>query len=144
MNNSVQLAPYLHFNGNCEEAMNFYQSVFGGKLDVRPFANYPAAPTPEDYKQKVMHSSLDGDLVSFMASDSAPGMTVDFGTNVTLSLAGTDEATLTKYFNGLAEGGNVTMALSKQMWGDTFGMITDKFGVHWMVNISSSETPAQA
>ena len=78
--------------------------------------------------------AVTSDIV-LMASDTMPGMEHDPGSNVHLSLIGPDEQTLTGYFNSLAAGGAVTMPLEKQFWGDAFGMCTDKFGIHWMVNV---------
>lgn len=119
--------------------MNFYKSVMGGDLHISRFSEANDPSTPEDYKNKVMHSTLTNDVLTFMASDTRPGASVNFGDSVSLSLAGTDEALLTKYFNGLSEGGNVTMPLAKQFWGDTFGTFADKFGINWMVNISAAK-----
>jgi PhnB protein len=138
MDNPIQLSPYLNFNGNCEEAMQFYNGIFGGKLDISRFGDFDSQmPVPDNYKTKVMHSYLGGEHVSFMASDSPPNVTPTVGNNVQLSISGGDGETLTKYFNALAEGGTITVALDKQAWGDTFGMLTDKFGIYWMVNISA-------
>lgn len=142
---TIELSPYLHFNGNCQEALEFYESVFGGELTISRFSDFPSpdgSEIPSDYQDKVMHSTLAGEHVTFMASDAPPGMQGTVGDNVSLSLAGTDQAVLTKYFEGLSAGGTVTVPLSKQVWGDTFGMLTDKFGVHWMVNISAAPQKA--
>jgi PhnB protein len=139
MNDHSLLSPYLNFNGNCAEAMQFYQSIFGGKLDMQRFGDTPEMPVPEAQKDKVIHATLTNDVLSFMASDGRPDQPVIFGDSVHMSLAGKDEVMLTKYFNGLAEGGKIDMPLAKQFWGDIFGMVTDKFGIHWMVNISSGE-----
>ena len=137
MNQQCQLSPYLNFSGNCEEAMNFYHSVLGGDVHFSRFSDMPDPSLPDDYKDKIMHATLTNDLMNLMASDTRPGASVNFGDSVHLSLAGKDEELLTKYFNGLSAGGTVTMPLAKQFWGDTFGMFTDKFGIHWMVNISA-------
>lgn len=72
------------------------------------------------------------------ASDGMPDRPVNFGTSISISIAGTDEVQLTAFFTGLSDGGSVTMPLAKQIWGDSFGMCTDKFGIHWMVNISAA------
>lgn len=138
--NTSQLSPYLHFNGNCEEAMNFYKSVLGGELEINRFSEFasPDMPVSEDQKNSVMHSTLKNDGLSFMASDGMRDHALAIGENVSISIAGTDEAKLTEYFNGLSAGGKVTMPLAKQVWGDSFGMFTDKFGIHWMINISSA------
>jgi len=137
---ATQLAPYLNFNGNCGEAMQFYQSVLGGHLHVQTFGESPA-PVADEHKDRVMHAELHNDDLAFMASDGEPSSQVQFGNNINMSLMGSDEATLKRYFEGLSQGGQVTMPLAKQFWGDTFGMVTDKFGVNWMVNISSEQSP---
>ncbi len=134
---SITLAPYLNFNGNCKEAMEFYHSVLGGKLDMQKFSDTPEMKVSEAQKDMVIHATLTNETISFMASDGQPEHPITFGNSVHLSLMGSDEATLTKYFNMLSAGGTVDMPMAKQFWGDTFGMLTDKFGIHWMVNISS-------
>ena len=132
------IQPYLNFNGDCEEAMKFYQSVLGGKLDISRFKDFasPDMPMPKEAENKVMHATLVSDKMTFMASDGAPDSKVVFGDSVHMSVAGSDEAQLTKVFEGLSAGGKIVMPLAKQVWGDKFGMFTDKFGIHWMVNIS--------
>ncbi len=131
------LSPYLNFNGNCAEAMTFYQSVLGGKLDMQKFGDAPGMQVPEAQKNNVIHVTLTNDYLTFMASDGRPEQPVMFGDSVHMSLGGNDEAMLTKVFNALSTGGKVDMPLAKQFWGDTFGMVTDRFGIHWMVNISA-------
>jgi PhnB protein len=132
------LSPYLNFNGNCAEAMKFYQSVFGGDLQLQTFGD-SGMPTPEEHKNRIIHATLKSEHLTFMASDGRPEQPVIFGDSVNLSLAGNDAELLTKYFNGLSEGGKITMPLAKQFWGDTFGMLTDKFGINWMANIGTSQ-----
>ena len=85
----------------------------------------------------IVHAALETDSLSLMASDTHPDEPPSVGNNVHLSLTGQDANKLTEIFKGLSQGGNVDMPLAKQFWGDTFGMVTDKFGVHWMVNIAS-------
>jgi PhnB protein len=140
--NTSQLSPYLNFNGNCEEAMRFYQSVLGGELDIRHFGDFasPEMPADDATKDNVMHASLNNGTLSFMASDGMPERPVVFGDSISMSVSGTDETQLTGFFTGLSEGGTVTMPLAKQVWGDMFGMLTDKYGIHWMVNIGSGAT----
>jgi len=140
--NTIRLSPYLAFNGNCREAMEFYQSVLGGELEVSTFRDFASTQTPQEYQDNIMHSTLKSDTLELMASDGAPGTPVIFGDSVSISLAGKDEAQLTTFFNGLSAGGTITMPLEKQVWGDKFGMCTDKFGIHWMVNISSGSPAA--
>lgn len=130
------LFPYLTFAGTCKEAMTFYQSCMGGTLKMQTFGEAPMPSGPKD-KDRIMHASLENDRLSFMASDSMPGGNVVVGDNVNLSITGTDEAKLKDMFEKLSAGGTVTMPLAKQFWGDVFGMFTDKFGIHWMVNIGA-------
>ncbi|HVQ44470.1 MAG TPA: VOC family protein [Candidatus Saccharimonadia bacterium] len=132
---SVKLNPYLTFNGNTKEVMEFYHTVFGGKLDLSTFGDFPNPP--EGYADKIMHAALTSDDLTIMASEGMPGGTVNFGDNVSLSLSGDDHEKLTGYFKALSEDGHVTMPLEKQMWGDVFGMLKDKYGINWLVNIDS-------
>jgi PhnB protein len=132
----VKLSPYLNFRGNTREAMEFYQSVFGGKLNMQTFQDFHAAQDPSE-DHLVMHSALEGDHgVVFMAADVPNRMAFNSGSNFSMSLTGDDEALLRGYFEKLADGGTVTMPLEKAVWGDTFGMCTDKFGVSWLVDIA--------
>ena len=134
---SSRLNPYLNFSGNTKEAMEFYKSVFGGTLDVNTFGEY--GEQNPDLADKVMHSQLETDNgFTLMASDPPPGMEVQTGNNMAISLSGDDADALRGYWDKLSAGGNALMPLEKQMWGDTFGMCTDKFGVPWMVNIAES------
>jgi len=131
-----RLNPYLSFNGDAREAMEFYHSIFGGELTVSTFGEF-GAPDP-DLANKVMHAMLANDAgYTIMGSDVAPGMEYHPGNTSTVSLSG-DDAVLREYFEKLAEGGTVTMPLEKQMWGDEFGQLTDRFGVPWMVNIGQA------
>lgn len=130
------LTPYLNFNGNAAEAMRFYQSILGGELTMQTFGEANMAETSEE-KDRIVHADLKNDALSLMASDTHPSKQAKPGDNIHLSISGQDNNRLTGIFNGLAQGGKVDMPLAKQFWGDTFGMLTDKFGVHWMVNITS-------
>src|SRR3954468_5594153 len=118
--NESQLSPYLNFNGNCEEAMNFYQSILGGTLEISRFSDFasPEMPIPDEQMNGVMHATLNNGTLSFMARDGRPDKAVVFGDSVSISIAGKDEEALTRYFNGLSEGGTVTMPLATQVWGD--------------------------
>lgn len=118
--------------------MEFYKSVLGGKLSMQRYSE-AGAPQPEDQQDKIIHADLKNDDISFMASDDSPQQEVTMGNNVHMSISGTDEAQLTDYFDKLSQDGKIDMPLALQFWGDTFGMLTDKFGVHWMVNISKGE-----
>ncbi len=136
----TKLSPYLAFQDNARQAMEFYQTVFGGKLVLRTFEEFHAARDPRD-ERKIMHSVLEGaNGVVFMASDTGSGMEFKPGTNIRLSIDGENEAELRGYFEKLSAGGSVLMPLKTEMWGDTFGMVADKFGIIWMVNIAAKKT----
>jgi PhnB protein len=134
------LVPYLNFDGRTSEAMKFYHSVLGGELKMQTFAEAGMAEKSE-LGNRIMHADLKTDTVSMMASDthSDHSQPLMAGNNINLSLIGTDEATLSEYFNKLAEGGQIVMPLEKQFWGDLYGMLIDKFGIPWMVNISPEQ-----
>jgi PhnB protein len=118
--------------------MEYYQSVFGGSLRINTFGEYGASDAPG--ADKVMHGMLESESgFTLMASDMPPGMTRNVGDNITISVSGEDGAELRAYWDKLADGGNVNMPLEKQMWGDEFGMCTDKFGTAWMVNITQAQ-----
>ena len=132
-----RLNPYLNFPGNTKEAMEFYESVFGGTLAVNTFGEF--GEQNPDLADKVMHAMLETDNgFTLMASDPPPGMDIQPGNNMAISLSGDDADTLRGYWDKLSADGNIQMPLEKQMWGDTFGMCTDKFGLPWMVNIMES------
>ena len=134
-----KLNPYLNFRDNTREAMEFYQSVFGGKLQSATFKDYHASQDPSE-DNLIMHSQLEDDNgIVLMASDTPHRMEYRPGTNMSISLSGDNEAELTGYFEKLSAGGTVTMPLEKAMWGDWFGMCTDKFGVQWLVNIAGQK-----
>jgi PhnB protein len=134
---TVTLNPYLHFNGNAEEALNFYKTVFGGDVKISRYGDFEGMPVEEVHKNQVMHGVLEADNVLLMASDSGPMGEGTPGDNFSLSFSGDDSDTLTRYFEALGEGGKITQPLATQVWGDTFGMLTDKFGISWFVNISA-------
>jgi len=131
-----QLTPYLTFNGKAAEAMKFYHSVLGGELALQTFAEAKMARNPAE-GGLIVHAVLKNEGLTFMASDAMPDRQAKFGDNVHMSISGQDSPKLTKIFDLLAKGGRVDMPLAKQFWGDTYGQLTDKFGVHWMINITS-------
>lgn len=133
----IDLNPYLFFSGNCKEAMDFYKIIFGGELTIQKMDAYPQMPVDESMKDMVMHADLNTGDIRFFGSDSQKASPKS--AKVELSLSGDDEPKLRKYWDGLAEGGKVNMPLEKAPWGDTFGMLTDKFGVDWMVNITAAK-----
>src|SRR5262245_34762681 len=132
----ARLNPYISFaGGNAREAMEFYQSVFGGTLVLNTFGQYGGADAP--IADLIMHGMLETDNgLTLMGADTPPGMKdVTVGNNVTISLSGDDEV-LRGYFEKLAAKGTVTTPLEKQVWGDEYGSVTDQFGIDWLVNIS--------
>jgi len=136
---SETLNPYLTFNGKAAEAMKFYQSVLGGDLNMQTFAEAKMAKM-ESENNRIVHARLNTGPITLMASDSMIERPAQIGQNVSLSLMGSDTARLTEIFKRLSEGGQIEMPLAKQFWGDTYGMCTDRFGIHWMVNISSTQS----
>ena len=133
----VSLEVYLFFHGQAEEAMNFYKSVFGGKIDATRYSDLPpdSPEMPGTEKNWFMHSTLDGGDIKLMGSDT-PKASPE-AKKVSLSLGGSDEAKMRKIFDDLSVGGKVFQPLEKMFWGDIFGSLTDKFGVEWMMNIGS-------
>ena len=131
--------PYVFFsNGQCAEAFRWYQQIFGGELRISTYGEYGHGDAAS--ADKVMHAQLDTPSgYTLMASDAPEGMDRDSGSSITISISGDDEADLRGYWDGLTEGGAVMVPLEKQMWGDAFGMCTDRFGIRWMVNISGAQ-----
>jgi len=136
---AVTLNPYLGFKDNAREAMEFYKTVFGGKLTINTFKEFHASQNPSE-DNNVMHSVLEADNgITFMASDTPSHMEYKPGTNMSMSLSGEDDAVLTGYFEKLSAGGTVLQQLEQAPWGDKFGMVTDKFGIQWLVNINAKK-----
>jgi PhnB protein len=136
----TKLSPYLNFRDNAREAMEFYQSIFGGELSIHTFKDYHAAQDASE-ENLVMHAALESKSIMFMGSDTPKRMEYTAGTNFNMSLTGemSDEVELRSYFEKLAEGGKVSMPVEKAIWGDIFGMCTDKFGIQWLINISGAK-----
>jgi PhnB protein len=132
-----RLNPYISFKDTAREAMEFYQQVFGGELTIHTFGEYGDPDTP--IANLVMHGMLESpNGFTLMGADTPPGMDYTPGTTMTVSLSGDDAELLQGYWNKLSDGGNVSVPLERQMWGDTFGMVIDRFGTPWMVNIAGS------
>jgi PhnB protein len=131
--------PYLNFNGNTEEAFNFYKSVFGGEfLTIMRFKdNAECGQMAEADKERIMHIALpigNGDVL--MATDSleSMGQKLTAGNNFYIAIAPESKEEAEKLFNGLSAGGKIEMPLQDMFWGAYYGSFTDKFGVQWMVN----------
>lgn len=141
--------PYLTFQGNCEEAFNYYKKVFGGEFNyIGRFSEMPpqeGVSLSEEDGNKIMHVSLPISKDNIlMGSDSggewAPSMVV--GNNISLSVNAENKEDADRFFNLLSDGGKVTMPMDKTFWGDYFGMCTDKFGINWMISFDESKTNA--
>ena len=133
---TMKLNPYLTFNGNAREAMEHYQRVLGGELRISTFGELGAAEGVD--ADGVMHAQLETEAgFTLMASDTGPGYGPVSGDRDSVSISGSaeDADALRGYFAGLSDGGEVTMPLEKQMWGDEFGMVTDRFGIPWMIDV---------
>ncbi|QPP07836.1 VOC family protein [Streptomyces bathyalis] len=136
---ATRLNPYLSFGGDARQAMEFYKEVFGGTLALNTYAEFGQAGTPE--ADKIMHGMLETPSgFTLMCADSPPGMEHTPGNNFSVSLSGDDESELRGYWDKLSVGGDVAVPLEKQMWGDVFGMCTDRFGIPWMVNIGRPQS----
>jgi PhnB protein len=131
-----QLNPYLGFKDTARQAMKFYQTVFGGKLETHTFGEFHASEDPAE-QDKIMHAMLTADNgIAFMAADTPNHMEYKEGSSISMSLSGDNTEELSGYFDKLADGGAILQPLVKAAWGDTFGMCNDKFGVCWLVNIT--------
>lgn len=140
---ATQLLPYLFFAGNCELALEFYRQALGAEIEMMVRFSESPEPTPpgllqSGFEDKVMHATLRIGEVRLMASDGCDD-TARFG-GFKLSLALPTESDAQLAFNALAEGGQVEMPLSKTFWSSCFGMLTDRFGVGWMISVD--EAPA--
>jgi PhnB protein len=135
---ATKLNAYLSFKDNARQAMEFYKSVFGGKLIVSTFKEYHASQDPSE-DSLVMHADLQAENgIEFFASDTPRRMGESRPiSGFSMSLSGDNEKELSGYFSRLSAGGKVTQPLAKAPWGDTFGMLVDKFGITWLVNISA-------
>ena len=132
------LNPYLGFRDSAKEAMEFYQSVFGGELTLSTFGEFHASEDPAE-QDKIMHGMLTSPSgLVLMGADTPISMEHTPGDAFSVSLSGDDEAELTGYWDKLSEGATITAPLNKAPWGDTFGMCKDRFGINWLVNIAGS------
>jgi PhnB protein len=135
---SSKLNPYINFKDSTRSAMEFYRSVLGGELVVNTFGDFQAGHDPAD-QDLVMHSQLEtpGGF-TLMCADTPSFMEYSPGASISVSLSGDDEAELRGYWDGLTDGATIVAPLDKAPWGDTFGMLVDKFGINWLVNIAGA------
>ena len=140
---------YLTFNGNCEEAFNFYKSVFGGEFTyMGRFGEMPQDESnqmPDSEKNRIMHVSLPIGKSVLMGSDTGGEWATSFkqGNNFSISISAESKDEADRLFNALAEGGQVTMPMDNTFWGDYFGMLTDKFGINWMMSFNENDKDKQ-
>ncbi len=135
---TTQLVTYLNFNGNCREAMTFYQQCLGGELFMQKISESPmAAQMPSEAGASILHSSLTKDTIVLMGSDMM-GAGLVKGNGVTLCMNCRSDEEINTYFSKLAEGGQVKMQLHQSFWGAIYGELTDKFGMNWMFNFSKN------
>lgn len=141
----ARLDTYLNFQGNTEEAFEFYRSVFGGEFtSVMRFGEMPGCDEmeiSEEDKGKIMHISLPVGNAILMATDSleSMGQKLEFGNNTHLSFSPDSREEADRVFAALADGGKVHMPLDDMFWGDYWGSLTDRFGVNWMVNFAEAK-----
>ncbi len=135
---SMRLNPYLNFRGTAQEAMRRYQDILGGELTVTTFADGGMPIEPEE-AHLVMHAQLETpDGFVLMGADVPQSMPLTAGSSISVSLSGDDGERLRSFWDGLLEGGTLTVPLEQAPWGDAFGMLVDRFGIAWLVNISAA------
>jgi PhnB protein len=131
----TQINPYLSFNGNCREAMTFYKECLGGELTVQTVKGSPIEDQcPEEIRHHVLHASLLKDNLVLLASDMIGVDGFIKGNTIALSLNCSSEKEIEIFFSKLSSGGQITHPLEKQFWGASFGVLTDKYGIKWMLN----------
>lgn len=134
----TKLNPYLSFRGNARTALEFYQAVLGGELTIDTFEAFPDMGIDPAETTQVMHGQLDTpEGLTLMASDVPSSMPYSPPAGVAVSISGDDEALLERFWNGLSDGGTVTMPFETPPWGGRFGMLTDRFGIDWMLALNA-------
>ena len=138
----MKVQPYISFGGRCEEALEFYKKSIGA--EVTGLMRWKESPDknmkgPPGYEDKIMNAALRIGETELMADDGMGETTAEFN-GMTLAIEVADDAEAKRVFTALGEGGNVTMPLTKTFWTSSFGMLTDKFGVPWMVNVAASKS----
>ncbi|MCC5918030.1 MAG: VOC family protein [Cryomorphaceae bacterium] len=133
------IQPYLHFDNNCKEAMQFYQTIFGGDLEIMPISESPAKEEfPAEIHNQILHSSLKNGEFAIMASDMCGQGDLSQGNGVQLSLNCSSEKEIHAIYKSLSEGGTIVQDLGEVFWGGLFAMVIDKFGVRWMLSWGES------
>jgi PhnB protein len=129
----MALQPYLFFSGDCEEALNVYKGIFGGQIkDISRFKDMPPEQSNGNPPDGVMHATFESPHFTFMASDSQPNS--QYGeSRISLCVDFKDASEAQRAFDGLAKGGKVETPMQDMFWGARFGMLTDRFGIDWMI-----------
>jgi len=134
---SMRLNPYLNWRSGAREALEYYQKVFGGELDLMTFAEGGMEVDPSE-SELIMHGQLETpDGFTLMGADTPASMPLSEGSSISVSLSGDDGDKLRGFWDALLDGGRLTVPLEQAPWGDAFGMLVDRFGVTWLVNISA-------
>lgn len=133
-----EITTYLTFNGNCGEAMSFYQRCLGAELHMMKFSESPME-CPQGAKDRIMHAKLTKGTATLMASDTMPGTPFEQGNNFSVTIGCESEEEIARLFAAVGEGGKVTMPLQDMFWGARFGMLTDQFGIQWMFNFDKPQ-----
>lgn len=138
-NMQTRLNAYISFQNNAREAMEFYKSIFGGTLTISTFKEYGMSSKPEE-DNLVMHAMLEAENgITFMGSDTPAGMPYESGARISMTINGYDKEEIQNYWDKLVEGGVIAQPLAEAPWGDWFGIVADKFGVVWMINIAPAK-----
>jgi PhnB protein len=136
-NTDIDLVPYLQFQGDCEEALNFYKDILNGRIEIASRYDNPAMNAPEDFKNKILHARFYFGKFMLFASDMMPKkISETVQNNISISLGLHDEGLAKDIFDRLSTGGKINIPFKRQFWGDWHGNFSDRFGIRWMVNYS--------
>ena len=137
VNTDIELMPYLQFQGNCEEALNFYKDILNGQIEIASRYDNPAMKVSEDFKNKILHARFNFGRYTIFASDVMPKkMNESILANISMSLGFHDEKAAQNVFDRLSQGGEINIPFKKQFWGDWHGNFSDRFRIRWMINYS--------
>jgi PhnB protein len=134
-----QATPYLMFDGKAKEALNYYQSIFGGEISNLQTYGEADYPTPPEAHDRVIHAQFKKDDLFLMASDAFPGSPVEVGNNISLTLEFESEEEIQTTYDALSQKGTVFMKLQDTFWGAKYAKVKDAFGVIWDLNYTKSE-----
>ena len=136
----TQINAYINFDGNCREAMTFYKECLGGELNMQTVEGSPIeAQCPAEIKHQILHASLLKDELVIMGSDMQEPGGFTKGNNIALSLSCSSDEEIKTFFSKLSEGGKISHNLMQSFWGATFGVLTDKYGIRWMLNYDKNQ-----